>query len=96
MTKDRSYSAVSRCLNRIKTANMDQMLKIRLECQFIRLKRCILCGPSQLPAEEIKVLEDLAEEIAVSEQKEPAIVALKRKIDQLLKDAEEFRQAPLP
>jgi hypothetical protein len=94
MTKDTSYSAVSNCLNRVKTSNIDQMLKIRLECQFIRLKRCILCGPVHLAAEDILVLEELSEEIAGAEHKEAAIVALKRKIDQLLKEAEEFRQAP--
>lgn len=93
MTKDRSYSAVSNCLNRIKTSNIDQMLKIRLECQFIRLKRCILCGPVHLAAEDILVLEELSEEIAYAEHKETAIVTLKRKIDQLLKEAEEFRHA---
>lgn len=90
MIKERTYSATNKCLNRIKASNLDQMLKVRLECHFIRLKRHILSSPINVVIEDIATLEELSEEIIQSEQKETAIDTLEMKIKQIITAADPF------
>jgi CRISPR/Cas system-associated protein Csx1 len=84
MLKERTYSTTNKCLTRIKSSNLDQMLKVRLECQFIRLKRHILSSPVTIMMEDILALEEISEEIIDSEHKDLAIGKLEQKIRQII------------
>lgn len=90
MIKEQTYSATNKCLNRIKASDLDQMLKVRLECHFIRLKRHILSSPVTIVIEDISLLEELSEEVIHSEQKEKAIDSLETKIRQMISVPDPF------
>ncbi|SNB48109.1 hypothetical protein [Geobacter sp. DSM 9736] len=88
MIRERNYSITNKCLNRIKTSGLDQMLKVRLECNFIRLKRHILSTHMNLVPEDLALIEQLSEQIVQTADKGAVVERLEQKIREVIGSAD--------
>jgi len=85
MVNDRMYSVTNQCLSRLKASEIDQVLKMRMEYLFIRLKRHILSTADSVLPEDIKAIQNLTEEIVQASDKEKSTSELEKKIQGIIR-----------
>ena len=85
MLTEQLYAIVNACMKEVSGAEMDSIVKLRLECLFIRLKRQIISAscrgnPDFVTTGELQRLQELSRQIAGAVDKNKAIADLEGQI----------------